>query len=101
MDAVVVCGLGRFGLQVVEALRGCGCPVTVVSDSHTHPERIERAEAAGARLVRGDFRTHAARRDAEIGRARAVVLTTASDVANLEAEPTETADDDGIHGGGV
>jgi voltage-gated potassium channel Kch len=85
MDAVVVCGLGRFGLQVVEALRGCGCPVTVVSDSHTHPERIERAEAAGARLVRGDFRTHAARRDAEIGRARAVVLTTASDVANLEA----------------
>ena len=85
MDAVVVCGLGRFGLQVVEALRGCGCPVTVVSDAHTHPERIERAEAAGARLVRGDFRTHAARRDAEIGRARAVVLTTASDVANLEA----------------
>jgi voltage-gated potassium channel Kch len=85
MDAVVVCGLGRFGLQVVEALRGCGCQVTVVSDAHTHPERIERAEAAGARLVRGDFRTHAARRDAEIGRARAVVLTTASDVANLEA----------------
>lgn len=85
MDAVVVCGLGRFGLQVVEALRGCGCPVTVVSDSQTHPERIERAEAAGARFVRGDFRTHAARRDAEIGRARAVMLTTASDVANLEA----------------
>lgn len=85
MDAVVVCGLGRFGLQVVEALRGCGCPVTVVSDSQTHPERIERAEAAGARFVRGDFRTHAARREAEIGRARAVMLTTASDVANLEA----------------
>jgi voltage-gated potassium channel Kch len=85
MDAVVVCGLGRFGLQVVEALRGCGCPVTVVSDFHTNPERIERAGAAGARLVQGDFRTHAARREAEIGRARAVVLTTASDVANLEA----------------
>jgi voltage-gated potassium channel Kch len=85
MDAVVVCGLGRFGLQVVEALRSCGCPVTVVSDAHTNPERIERAEAAGARVVRGDFRTHAARREAEIGRAGAVVLTTASDVANLEA----------------
>jgi voltage-gated potassium channel Kch len=85
MDAVVVCGLGRFGLQVVEALRGCGCPVTVVSDADTHPERIDRAEAAGARIVRGDFRTHTVRREAGIARARAVVLTTASDVANLEA----------------
>ena len=85
MDAVVVCGLGRFGLQVVEGLRGCGCPVTVVSDADTNPERIDRAEAAGARIVRGDFRTHAVRRAAGIAAARAVVLTTADDVANLEA----------------
>ena len=85
MNAVIVCGLGRFGLQVVEALRGCGCPVTVISDAATNPERLDRAEAAGARIVRGDFRTHAARREAEIGHARAVVFTTASDVANLEA----------------
>ncbi len=85
MHPVIVCGLGRFGLQVVEALRGCGCPVTVVSDAATSPERIERAEAAGARFVRGDFRTPAARREAGLGDARAVVLTTASDVDNLEA----------------
>ena len=25
---------------------GCGCPVTVVSDGNTRPERVERAEAA-------------------------------------------------------
>jgi voltage-gated potassium channel Kch len=85
MDAVVVCGLGRFGLQVVEGLRGCGCPVTVVSGVDTNPERIDRAEAAGARFVRGDFRTHTVRRAAGIAAARAVVLTTADDVANLEA----------------
>ncbi len=85
MRPVIVCGLGRFGLQVVEALRGCGCPVTVVSDAATSPERIERAEAAGARFVRGDFRTPAARREAELADAQAVVLTTASDVDNLEA----------------
>ncbi len=85
MHAVVVCGLGRFGLQVVEALRGCGCPVTVVTDGQTSPERIERAEAAGARIVRGDFRTPSARRGAAVGEARAVVLTTANDVDNLEA----------------
>ena len=84
MPAVVVCGLGRFGLQVVEALRGCGCTVSVISDDRTSQERIERAAAAGARMVTGDFRTPSARRDADVARARAVVLTGASDVDNLE-----------------
>jgi len=85
MRPVVVCGLGRFGLQVVEALRAEGCPVTVLSDAHTSPERIERAEAAGARCVTGDFRIPAARRAADVTAARAVVITTANDVDNLEA----------------
>lgn len=85
MRPVVVCGLGRFGLQVVEALRGCGCPVTVLSDGHTSPDRVERAAATGARCVVGDFRTPAARQAADIATAAAVVLTTASDVDNLEA----------------
>ncbi len=85
MQAVVVCGLGRFGLQVVEALRGCGCAVTVLSDDTTNHERILRAEATGARFVRGDFRTTAARREAGVADATAVVLTTALDLDNLEA----------------
>jgi len=85
MHAVVVCGLGRFGLQVVEVLRGCGCTVTVISDATTSPERIERATAAGARLVTGDFRTPSVRREAGVNEAQVVVLTTASDVNNLEA----------------
>jgi voltage-gated potassium channel Kch len=85
MHDVVVCGLGRFGLQVVKALRGCGCKVTVVSDERTSLERIERATAAGAGIVTGDFRTPSARRDAHVASAQAVVLTSASDVDNLEA----------------
>ena len=85
MPPVIVCGLGRFGLQVVEALRDCGCNVTVISDDQTSPERIERASTAGARFVRGDFRTPSARRAAGLTEAEAVVLTTASDVDNLEA----------------
>ena len=85
MRDVVVCGLGRFGLQVVESLRSCGCQVTVVSDESTSPERIERASVAGARMVTGDFRTPSARRAANVATAQAVVLTSASDVDNLEA----------------
>ncbi len=85
MKAIVVCGLGRFGLQVVEALRGCGCAVTVLSDDTTNHERILHAEATGARFVEGDFRTASARREAGIGSAMAVILTTAHDLDNLEA----------------
>jgi len=85
MLSVVVCGLGRFGLQVVEALRGCGCPVTVIADGSTSTERIERARAAGAEFVRGDFRTPAARTEANVAAAAAAVLTTSSDADNLEA----------------
>ena len=76
MRSVVVCGLGRFGLQVVEALRDCGCPVTVIADGSTSAERIERARAAGAEFVRGDFRTPAARAEAKVAAAAAAVLTT-------------------------
>lgn len=85
MRDVVVCGLGRFGLHVVEVLRGRGCKVTVVSDESTSLERIERATAAGAGIVTGDFRTPSARRAANVATAQAVVLTSASDVDNLEA----------------
>lgn len=84
MRHVVVCGLGRFGLQVVEALRGRDCPVTAISDERTQPERVERALAAGARMVRGDFRSASIRREAGVAEAEAIVLTTASDVDNLE-----------------
>ncbi len=82
---IVVCGLGRFGLLVVESLCASGRAVTVVTDRHTIPDRVERAEAFGARVVRGDFRSARVRREAGIDSAAAAVLVTASDVQNLEA----------------
>lgn len=85
MRHVVVCGLGRFGLHVVEGLRGAGRTVTVISDERTSQDRRDRAAAAGARVVTGDFRFPAVRRDADVQGAAAVLITTASDVDNLEA----------------
>ena len=83
--SIVVCGLGRFGLLVVEELRTAGHPVTVVTDRHTTADRVERAVASGARVVRGDFRSARVRREAGVAEAAAVILVTASDTHNLEA----------------
>jgi len=81
---VVVCGLGRFGLRVVEELVATGRPVTVITDAATTVERIEAARAAGARVVRGDCSDAATRREAGVRDAAAVILATASDLTNLE-----------------
>lgn len=82
---VVVCGLGRFGLRVVERLRERGAGVAVITDEGTRSDRIRRAESLGATVHVGDFRFAELRQRAGVERARAVVLVTASDEANLEA----------------
>ena len=85
MHHFVVCGLGRFGLNVVEALRETGRQVTVISDSHTSPDRLDRAKAVGVRWVEGDFCHASVRREAGVSSAAAVLLTSSNDVDNLEA----------------
>jgi len=85
MHHFVVCGLGRFGLNVVEALREAGRQVTVISDSRTSPDRLDRAKAVGVRWVEGDFCHASVRREAGVPTAAAVLLTSSNDVANLEA----------------
>jgi voltage-gated potassium channel Kch len=84
MRQIIVCGLGRFGIHVVEALREAGRTVTVISDDQTSRDRLERVEAAGVRVIEGDFRFSSVRREAGVPAAAAVLLTTSSDVDNLE-----------------
>jgi Trk K+ transport system NAD-binding subunit len=85
MHHFVVCGLGRFGLNVVESLRELGRQVTVISDEKTSPDRLERATSLGVRLVEGDFCHASVRREAGVPTAAAVLLTSSNDVSNLEA----------------
>ena len=85
MHHFVVCGLGRFGLNVVEALRESGRQVTIISDGNSSPDRLERAKVVGARLVEGDFCHASVRREAGVPTAAAVLLTSSNNVANLEA----------------
>jgi voltage-gated potassium channel Kch len=84
MGHIVVCGLGRFGLTIVEALRSARRGVTVITDARTNQDRIDRATAAGATIVAGDFRCAGARHAANVHGAAAVLLTTSNDVDNLE-----------------
>jgi voltage-gated potassium channel Kch len=84
MKHVVVCGLGRFGLRVVERLRDRGGRVTVVTDAETRPDRAARAKSLGAHVIDGDFRLAEVRAAAEITTACAVVLASGNDESNLE-----------------
>jgi Trk K+ transport system NAD-binding subunit len=81
---VIVCGLGRFGLRIVEHLRDSGVPVVVITEN-SREDRKARALERGARIVDGDFRFHESRVAADIADARAIILATASDSVNLEA----------------
>ena len=53
---VLVCGLGRFGLKVIEMLRSRGADVIVITDIHTRNDRLHAAIAAGATIIQGDMR---------------------------------------------
>ena len=85
MKPVVVCGLGRFGMHVVEAFCRVGTPVTVISNEKTNQSQIEQAKKIGVPIITGDFQVASVRRKANITDAAAVILTTSSDVNNLEA----------------
>jgi Trk K+ transport system NAD-binding subunit len=85
MQHFVVCGLGRFGLNVVEKLREAGREVIVISDEQTSQDRIDCVLELGVRLVSGNFCHASVRREADVATAAAVLLVTANDVDNLES----------------
>jgi voltage-gated potassium channel Kch len=81
---VIICGLGRFGLRVVEILRTEGIPVTVITEYRSRADRKRRARELGAQVIEDDFRFGEARVAAGLKDARAIILATSSDSANLE-----------------
>ena len=84
---MVVCGLGRFGVRVVECLReqDPAVSITVVTNAATRADRLRRVEALGARIVLGDFRFAETRIEAGIAQASAMILCSSSDTDSLAA----------------
>lgn len=81
---VIVCGLGRFGLRLVELLCEKHVPVVIITDRTTRADRISQALVLGASVVEGDFRFPEVREAARVDESRAFILATSDDRANLE-----------------
>ena len=81
---VVVCGLGRFGLRIVELLRQQDIPVVVITSPETREDRRVAAVDLGALLLTGDFRFLDTHESARLDSARALILASSDDLANLE-----------------
>ena len=82
-DHVILCGLGKLGVRVLEHLVASSIPVVVLERD---PENrfLERAKGLGAPVLMRDMKEDQSLMDAQIGHARAVIIATNDDMANLE-----------------
>lgn len=78
---VLVCALGRVGLQCVRSLRGYRVPVLAI-DSKLSEETL--AELGPGALIEGDFRDPDTLRRAGVARCRSIALLSADPAANIE-----------------
>ncbi|GEP01193.1 NAD-binding protein [Methylobacterium haplocladii] len=80
---VIVCGLGSTGRAIAEGLREAGERVVTV-DLDASSVNALAVEDAGAPTIQGDARSAAVLGIAGLPRARALVVATGNDAANLE-----------------
>jgi voltage-gated potassium channel Kch len=85
--SVIICGLGRFGIRVVECVReqSPSASITVITAPATRADRIRRIESLGAHTVFGDFRFAETRAEAGIKEATSLIFCAPSDTDNLAA----------------
>jgi voltage-gated potassium channel Kch len=82
-DHVVVCGVGRLGIRVIEQLVAANVPV--VGIEKTEADRfLPQARSLGVPVIVGDMKDDAVLASAGISHARVVIIATNDDMANLE-----------------
>jgi voltage-gated potassium channel len=82
-DHVVVCGLGQVGYRVVQELVRLGEDVVCV-EHHKRGAFTDEVRALGVPVHVGDARRDEVLRQAGVERARAAIMATGDDLANLE-----------------
>jgi len=80
---VILCGLGQVGYRTLEELLALGCQVFVIEKNKDN-EFIQTARMKGVDVLVGDARSETIIRSLNIEGARAVVIVTNDDLANLE-----------------
>ncbi len=80
---VVICGLGRKGLEFARNYRNKGLRVVVV-DLAEGTEEVESCRQMGITLLEGDGRTRSMLRRARVSHAARLILTCGDDAVNLE-----------------
>jgi Trk K+ transport system NAD-binding subunit len=78
-QTVLVCGLGRIGLECIKALRGYRVPVRAID--LTPPGEVE---LDGAAITQGDFRRPEVLQRAGIAQCRSIVLLADDTASNVE-----------------
>ncbi|WP_315852102.1 potassium channel family protein [Tautonia rosea] len=85
---VIVVGLGTVGYQIVKEMLQLRELVVVIERPHVESELIEEILDREVPVIRGDARTIKTLEAAGVRRAKAVVLATQDDLANLDAALT-------------
>jgi Trk K+ transport system NAD-binding subunit len=80
---VILIGLGKVGYRTYLTLHRLGIPVVVI-DFDEKSSFLADARRDGTPIIIGDARREALLDEAGIGRARAIVIATDNDLANLE-----------------
>lgn len=82
-DHIVLVGLGRLGYRTFLLLRRLGEKVVVI-ERNEKTEFLDELRREGSPLLIGDARREFMLQDANIAKARSIVLATNDDLANLE-----------------
>ncbi len=80
---IILVGLGKLGYRTFRLLRQIGEPVAVI-ESDPANQFLEEIRREGSPLFVGDARRETLLADANVTRARSIILATNDDLANLE-----------------
>jgi Trk K+ transport system NAD-binding subunit len=80
---VLICGLGKVGFAILEQLHRLGVPSVVIT-REISPELRSRTEEMAVEILLEDARSEQVLRQAGAAEARAVLVVTNDDLANLE-----------------
>jgi TrkA-N domain/RyR domain len=81
---IIVCGLGKTGMQVVQNLLASGSDIVVI-DRVDDTANAALCDREGIPVIKGDAASAYTLRSAGVLRARAVVLCTGDDASNVDA----------------